>query len=71
MACDKNQTYLQVRSGIGRTSGGCSLSEFGKRPATRGASNPGLTEPASMFVIEPGRVSQLERQAWWPRHDMC
>ena len=23
--------------------------EFGKLPATRGASNPGLTEPASMF----------------------
>ena len=46
-------------SGIGRTSGGwkfpelTSLGEFGKLPATRCASNPGLTEPASMFVIEP------------------
>ena len=26
-----------------------SLGEFGKLPATRGASNPGLTEPTSMF----------------------
>jgi hypothetical protein len=29
-----------------------SLGEFGKLPATLGVSNPGLTEPASMFVIK-------------------
>ena len=29
-----------------------SLGDFGKLPATLGASNPGLTLPASMFVIK-------------------
>ena len=35
-----------------------SLGEFGKLPATLGASNPGLTEPASMFVIELTDIKQ-------------
>ena len=34
-----------------------SLRGFGKLTANRGASNPGLTEPASMFVIESTRVA--------------
>jgi hypothetical protein len=42
-------------SGIGLTEGGWkfpdSRGEFGKLPATRGASNSGLTEPASIRTV--------------------
>jgi hypothetical protein len=55
MACDKDQTYLQVRwirDYLGWLEHFTSLGEFGKLPATLGVSNPD-SPPCkySMFVI--------------------